>query len=85
MLVCDLREMGFRGHSGGDLWQADQVVECANGGWGMGLDNFRTLCTVCHKQETKRLVGELAAKRQLAKRIEGYFPEFIPQAVSAVK
>jgi 5-methylcytosine-specific restriction protein A len=63
------RELGFNGgmlHRG-DLWQADHIVECVNGGWGTGLDNLRTLCTPCHKEETARLARELAEKRRAEK------------------
>lgn len=59
---------GFDGsvYSDGGFWQADHVLECVNGGWGKGLENFRTLCTPCHKSETARLAGELAAARKPA-------------------
>lgn len=69
-----LHEIGFNGgRHKGELWQADHVVECANGGWGKGLDNFRTLCTPCHKSETARLMRELAEKR---KQVKGAGPLF---------
>lgn len=59
------RELGFNGViSAGDFWQADHIQECVNGGWGKGLDNFRTLCTPCHKAETARLARELAERRK---------------------
>lgn len=62
------RELGFNGiHSDGDFWQADHVHEVARGGWGCSLDKLRTLCTPCHKEETKRLAGELAAERRAEK------------------
>ena len=60
--------LGFRDSiDSGAFWQADHIVECVRGGWGTGLDNLRTLCTPCHKAETKRLAGELAAERRRAK------------------
>jgi hypothetical protein len=37
------------------------VVE---GGGECGLDNYRTLCTPCHKVETKKLAKRLAEKRK---------------------
>jgi 5-methylcytosine-specific restriction protein A len=63
-----MREIGFpQTYSKGDFWQADHVRECARGGWGLGLENFRTLCTPCHKKETARLVRELAEQRRAAR------------------
>lgn len=64
-----LLELGFKGHRchDGDFWQADHVQEVVRGGWGKGLDNFRTLCTPCHKEESARLAAELAAERRRAK------------------
>lgn len=60
-------ELGFDGAIyGGDFWQADHVRECARGGWGLGLENFRTLCTPCHKAESARLARELAEARRAA-------------------
>jgi len=59
------RELGFGGgFNDGDLWQADHIHECARGGWGKGLDNFRTLCTPCHLSESARLARELAEERK---------------------
>jgi len=36
-----------------DVWQADHIIEVRHGGGGCTLDNFQTLCTVCHKKKTK--------------------------------
>lgn len=59
------KELGFNDwYSSGGFWQADHIQECVRGGWGKGLDNFRTLCTPCHKAETARLAGELARARR---------------------
>ena len=60
------RELGFPTSitTRGNFWQADHIHECARGGWGKGLENFRTLCTPCHKAETARLAAELAAERR---------------------
>lgn len=67
-------ELGFDGviHAG-TFWQADHVKEVARGGWGMGLENFRTLCTPCHKEETARLARELAIERRRQKLDRGLF------------
>lgn len=65
-LLALWRELGFSDHwsRDGERWQADHVHECVRGGWGLGLENFRTLCTPCHKQETARLARELAEERR---------------------
>lgn len=44
------------------LWQADHIVPVAEGGGGCGLDNLRTLCLWCHRQETQRLMERLRLK-----------------------
>jgi hypothetical protein len=64
------RQLGFNGAvTRGEFWQADHIVECVRGGWGKGLENFRTLCTPCHKEETARLAAELAGQRRNSRRI----------------
>lgn len=58
------KELGFNGLGiyDGDRWQVDHIHPCCKGGWGTGLENLRTLCTRCHKQETAKLRQELAKK-----------------------
>lgn len=52
----------------GDYWQAHHSVPVVEGGGGMGLENYCTLCTPCHKAETKALAKRLAdAKRNTKK------------------
>lgn len=46
-----------------DFWQADHIFAVAEGGGGSGLDNFRTLCTPCHRSETSKLHQRLKSKR----------------------
>jgi len=36
-----------------DFWQADHKIPVMEGGGSCGLDNFRTLCTPCHNNETE--------------------------------
>jgi 5-methylcytosine-specific restriction enzyme A len=48
----------------GDLWQADHIVPVIEGGGECGLDNYRTLCTACHKQETAALAKRRALQRR---------------------
>lgn len=43
----------------GMMWQADHIKPVAEGGGEADLTNLRTLCTVCHARETKRLHGRL--------------------------
>lgn len=44
------------------LWDADHIIPVSEGGGCCGLDNYRTLCVGCHRQETAKL------KRRLSKR-----------------
>lgn len=44
-------------HSLGD-WQADHILPVVEGGGLCGLENYRTLCTRCHKDQTARLSEE---------------------------
>ena len=48
----------------GDLWQVDHIKPVIEGGGECGLDNLRTLCTDCHKQETKELAARRARERK---------------------
>lgn len=46
------------------LWQADHIVPIAEGGGECGLDGLRTLCTCCHKRETRALARRRAERRR---------------------
>ena len=46
-----------------DFWQADHITAVAEGGGGTGMDNFRTLCTPCHRIETSKLHQRLKSNR----------------------
>lgn len=48
------------GYDSGHLWQMDHIVPVCEGGGECGLDNLRTLCTACHRRETR----ELARRRR---------------------
>jgi 5-methylcytosine-specific restriction endonuclease McrA len=48
----------------GALWEADHILPVVEGGGGCGLENYRTLCTPCHKKET----AKLAARRKNVRR-----------------
>jgi SWI/SNF-related matrix-associated actin-dependent regulator 1 of chromatin subfamily A len=68
-----------------DFWQADHIHAVAEGGGGTGLDNFRTLCTPCHRIETSKLHSRLKSKR-LAEGNEGSGKQLdIMSAFSKVK
>jgi len=54
-----------RARGTGDLWQADHIVPVIEGGGECGLENYRTLCTRCHKEETALLAKRRAEARRL--------------------
>lgn len=53
-------------------WEADHVLAVVEGGGLAGLEALRTLCTTCHKAETKSLAG-----RRAATRVKGALPATI--------
>lgn len=44
-------------------WQADHIVPVVEGGGLCGIENYRTLCTLCHKKATRELVKRLKESR----------------------
>lgn len=48
------------------LWEADHIVPVIEGGGCCGLQNYRTLCQLCHKAETAALAKRRAEARALA-------------------
>ena len=42
------------------LWEADHIIPVCEGGGFCGLDNFRTLCLPCHREETAKLAARRA-------------------------
>lgn len=48
----------------GQPYEIDHIIPVIEGGGCCGLDNLRTLCFVCHAEETKALAGRRAAKRR---------------------
>jgi len=57
-------DMGFnRGH----LWEMDHIRPVSEGGGLCGLDNLRTLCVPCHRDETADLARRRVAEKQRAK------------------
>lgn len=51
-----------RARGTGHLWQADHIIPVIEGGGECGLENYRTLCTDCHKSETAALRKRMARK-----------------------
>ena len=49
-------------------WEADHIQSVAEGGGQCGLENFRTLCFVCHKQAAARQAKERSALRRANKK-----------------
>jgi 5-methylcytosine-specific restriction enzyme A len=68
-LVDMLLGLGFNrpGCSASALWEADHIRPKCEGGEDE-LDNLRTLCIPCHKQETARLAARRADRRYRAER-----------------
>lgn len=58
-----LGRWGLRRISRKSLWDADHIVPVAEGGGECDLDNLRTLCLVCHRQQTLELRRRLTARR----------------------
>lgn len=48
----------------GPTWHMDHIIPVVEGGGSCGLENLRTLCVPCHKQETAKLAGRRAEARR---------------------
>jgi 5-methylcytosine-specific restriction protein A len=48
-------------------WEADHITSVAEGGGQCGLENFRTLCFVCHKKQSAEQAKARAAARRALK------------------
>lgn len=46
------------------LWEADHIVPVIEGGGQTGLENFRTACLQCHKEQTRLLARRRAEQRK---------------------
>lgn len=51
----------------GHCWEADHIVPVVEGGGQCGLENYRTLCLACHREQTAALAARRAAARREAK------------------
>jgi hypothetical protein len=52
------------------VWEADHIVPVSEGGGCCGLDNYRTLCVVCHAKESgalRKRLNRAEAERKRAK------------------
>ena len=58
-----LARWGLKRMNRRSLWDADHIVPVAEGGGECDLDNLRTLCLVCHRQQTLELRHRLPARR----------------------
>lgn len=50
-----LQKWGLKRLNRKSLWDADHIVPVVEGGGECDLENIRTLCLVCHSEETRRL------------------------------
>jgi 5-methylcytosine-specific restriction endonuclease McrA len=58
-----------RARGTGHLWQADHILPVVEGGGSCGLENYRTLCTDCHRGETAELARRRAIQSAMSKGI----------------
>jgi len=49
----------------GMFWEADHITPVSEGGGECGLDNYRTLCVMCHRKATEELNRRLKQRRVL--------------------
>lgn len=52
------------------LWDADHIVPVVEGGGNSDVDNLRTLCLPCHKEETRLLRARMVEAESEARRIK---------------
>jgi 5-methylcytosine-specific restriction enzyme A len=57
-----LERWGLKRMSRRSLWDADHIVPVAEGGGECDLENLRTLCLICHRQQTLQLQQRLKVK-----------------------
>jgi 5-methylcytosine-specific restriction protein A len=59
-----LHSTGLKWANGSTGWHAHHKHAVVEGGGECGLDNYETVCIVCHKKETKELHGRLKRARK---------------------
>jgi len=62
-----LKDVKFTSRGMADFWQADHTVPVIEGGGGVHWNELRTLCSACHRKETKALAGRRAEQRKKEK------------------
>jgi len=55
-----LAKWGLKRMTRKTLWDADHILPVAEGGGECDLANIRTLCVLCHRQQTEELRHRLA-------------------------
>lgn len=56
---------GFRFSARKHFWEADHRTPVCEGGGGLGLENFRTLCISCHRYQTGQLTKRRVRRRAM--------------------
>ncbi len=77
---CRLRHFKFTGTWGSEEyyakrtenikrrnWEADHIKPVSEGGGLCGVEGYRTLCSECHKVESKKLAARLAMNKRVKK------------------
>src|SRR5262249_30993667 len=59
-----LAKWGLKRISRSSLWDADHIVPVVEGGGECDLENLRTLCLICHRQQTLALRRRLGAAQR---------------------
>lgn len=62
-----LKEHGYDKWHSTSLWEADHIIAVVDGGHDLGLNNYQTLCSPCHKKKTAELAARRAIDRKQAK------------------
>jgi 5-methylcytosine-specific restriction endonuclease McrA len=65
-----IKDVVFTSRGMKDFWQADHTLPVIEGGGGAHWSELRTLCSACHRQETKALAARRAEQRRIAKKEE---------------
>lgn len=59
-----IRDVKFNHRGLGGFWQADHTIPVIEGGGGTHWNDLRTLCSACHRRETKALAARRAQQRK---------------------
>ena len=62
---CGIDTHSKRALGTGHKWQADHILAVVEGGGQCGIENYRTLCTACHKLVTKELAARRVQERKM--------------------